>query len=863
MRFPLLGKHLHQQIVIPLMAASLAVAIVAIAIGVSELSKIISQWIDGNIKQTMTNVSAHFEDTRQLQSAHASLLAQDERLLQAVRGGDGIPSEFNNTLVTNFLVQVRPAVSHDNIMLLGKDGKVVASTGELGVAPGSTPFPQRYTRWTSLGMSYTTLAAVGNVETVTSFSRVGAGTDYTLVLSDRITEDLLASSFKGLGSAFVFLDENGRFVARYVDTGTVGSADAVQLRQRLVASDVDVKAALAQEGRTFQELPVGSARYRMLAQPIGFAGGEDPAGGRGYVLAVVSTNVEEQAGAATVRLIGFWSVLAVVTLTGFGVIVARRVSGPLANLSETARLVAEGDFSRKVPIVGSNELTDLAESFNQMTDSLKQRTESITKKVLELATLYEMSRALGSTLELDTLLDSVLDSAMRIFNVSTGYVVMKDRDTEQLVLKAWRGTGGTRPDERAVRSSMCEWVAREGRPLIFNPPYEGETGGGQTDDVTGATAALCVPLISNEGIIGAVTVGSREPGFRFTSDDVRLLSTIANHATIAVGNIELFSSLQDAYIATVRALAAAVDAKDPYTRGHSERVSEYAMAIAERLELSSEQRTALEMAAYLHDIGKIGIREEILGKPGRLTDDEMAQMRHHPLIGANILKPVAFPWAIAPIVRHHHEHWDGRGYPAGLRGEEIPLLARILTAADAYEAMTSDRPYRRGRSPEEAVAELKRCSGTQFDPRVVDAFMAVLKAEETDRKAMAAQLPEEVQGDEARAIFVAVCDGMLSSFRRLGGPRLSANLESELNRFFVAEEVPFSFSSGRLTAKWNGSIAREAEFQRMRATVASLADGMARTSGNSLVDGFYKDAIVNLSGRMRMLAETMQLYRKP
>jgi putative nucleotidyltransferase with HDIG domain len=457
----------------------------------------------------------------------------------------------------------------------------------------------------------------------------------------------------------------------------------------------------------------------------------------------------------------------------------------------------------------------------------------------------------------------VLDSAMRIFNVSTGYVVMKDRDTEQLRLSAWRGTGGTRPDDRAIRSSMCEWVAREGRPLIFNPPAEGEAGVGQIDDVTGATAALCVPLISNEGIIGAVTVGSREPGFRFTSDDVRLLSTIANHATIAVGNIELFSSLQEAYIATVRALAAAVDAKDPYTRGHSDRVSDYSMSIAERLDLSTEQRTALEMAAYLHDIGKIGIREEILLKPGRLSDDEMAQMRHHPLIGANILKPVAFPWAIAPIVRHHHEHWDGRGYPAGLRGEEIPLLARILTAADAYEAMTSDRPYRRGRSADEAVAELKRCSGTQFDPRVVDAFISVLKAEESDRKALAAQIPEEVQADEARAIFVAVCDGMISSFRRLGGPRLSANLESELNRYFLAEELPFSFSGGRLAAKWDGAVSREAELAQMRTVVSSLADVMARTSGNSLVDGFYIDSLATLSGRMRMLAEAMELYRKP
>ena len=173
----------------------------------------------------------------------------------------------------------------------------------------------------------------------------------------------------------------------------------------------------------------------------------------------------------------------------------------------------------------------------------------------------------------------------------------------------------------------------------------------------------------------------------------------------------------------VRALAAAVDAKDPYTRGHSDGVATYALRIGNALGFSPEQMIALEMAAYLHDIGKIGISEDILLKPGKLTDAEMSQMRHHPLIGANILKPVAFPWPIAPIVRHHHEHYDGAGYPAGLRTEEIPILARVLTVADSFEAMVADRPYRRGRSQQEAMLELRRCSGTQFDPRIVQVFL--------------------------------------------------------------------------------------------------------------------------------------------
>jgi putative nucleotidyltransferase with HDIG domain len=865
MRLSFFGRHLHNQIVMPLLAVSFVVALVATVVGVTELSRVIGTWVDGNIKQTMSSVSARFRDSRQLAEAHGSLIAEDARLRAAISGGYSGPGRrFDGREANRFLVQIRPAVNHDNLMLIDSSGTVVASTGQLGIPSGDRPLPPRYVRWTGLGMTFTSLVNLSGRDTMTTFQRVLGpdGEHWSLVISDVMDADRLGQLLGGLGSAFAYFDGDGKLVAKYIDPTGVSAEDVADLSAGLRADDPKVAAALVEQGRSLEDLAVHGRSYRMLARPVGFDPTLDPAEGRGSILAVVSTDVQDQAGTATVRLIAFWSIFAVIVLTSVGLFVAQRVSAPLAQLSNSAHLVAEGDFSHRVAVSGSNEVSALAESFNQMTDSLRQRTEGVTKKVLELATLYEMSRALGSTLDLNTLLDSVLDSAMRIFSVESGYVVLRDRNTERLELRAWRGTQGGRPDERALRNSMSEWVSREGRPLIYNPPLDGQ-GTRQIDNVTGATAALCVPLVSNEGVIGAVTVGSRDPAFRFTSDDVRLLSTIANHATIAIGNIELFSSLQEAYVSTVRSLAAAVDAKDPYTRGHSDRVAEYSLAVAEKLDLSTDQRVALEMAAYLHDIGKIGIREEILLKPGRLDDVEMEQMRHHPLIGANILKPVAFPWAIAPIVRHHHEHWDGAGYPAGLRGEEIPLLARILAAADACEAMTSDRPYRRGRTVEEAVEELRRCSGTQFDPRVVDAFVLVLREELERGGDVARRLVEEIQLDEARAIFVAICDGMLSSFRRLGGPRLSANLESELNRYFTAEGMPYSFSGGRLTGRWSNDTPRDRELQHMRTAVSILSTSMSRTSGHSLVDGFYSDALDGLSERMGQIAGAMELYSKP
>jgi putative nucleotidyltransferase with HDIG domain len=550
-------------------------------------------------------------------------------------------------------------------------------------------------------------------------------------------------------------------------------------------------------------------------------------------------------------------VVAVIVLVGLGGWVAYRVSGPLVELSAGARRIADGDFSTKVHVKNSSEIGELAESFNEMTDSLRERSESLTKKVLELATLYEMSRALGSTLDMEELLGSVLDSALRIFDLDLGYVALRDRDTDTLEVRAIRGSRGTDADG-AVRSSMSEWVVREGRPLIFNP--DANSSYEQIDTVTGAKAALCVPLMSSEGTIGSVTVGSSDARYRFNSDDVRLLSTIANHVTIAIGNIELFSSLQDAYLATVRSLAAAVDAKDSYTRGHSEYVAGYATLIAERLGLAHDQKIALEMAAYLHDIGKIGVSEDILLKPGRLSEGEMVQMRHHPLIGANILKPVAFPWAITPVVRHHHEAWDGSGYPAGLKGEEIPLLARILTVADSYEAITADRPYREGRSPREALAELEECAGTQFDRRIVAAFKEAILEELDGEEILLESTSESIAPEEARAIFSVLVDGVLSSFRKLGGPRLAINVEQELDAYLVAEPLPFRVSHGRITFSDDAVADLATEIGQMRRVLAQVEVIIGRLSGGTLVEHFFADALGDLTSRMQTLARELGLY---
>ncbi len=551
-----------------------------------------------------------------------------------------------------------------------------------------------------------------------------------------------------------------------------------------------------------------------------------------------------------------------VGVAGFAValIVGNASLASLGSLTDSARRVADGELDVRVDLGSRRDLVELSQAFNSMAVQIQQRTEDLTQKVDELTTLYETSRALGSTLDLDTLLDSTLDAAMRSFAVDSGYLVLRDSVSSDLRLRVWRGASDIAPDDRAVRSSMSEWVVRQGRPLIFNPSaVVGEVE--NVDAITGALAAVCVPLLSSDGVIGAIAVGSRDPHARFTGDDVRLLSTIANHLTVAIGNTELYASLQEAYLATVRSLAAAVDAKEPYMSGHSERVAVFARATAERLGLSHDQRTALEMAAYLHDIGKIGISGQILRKPGPLDEEETATMRHHPLIGANILRPVAFPWSIAPVVRHHHERYDGQGYPAGLRGEEIPILARVLAAADAYEAMVADRPYRTSMSQEGAIEELRRCSGTYFDPRVVEALIEVL--EDAGSEGVPLDPAADVDRYEARAVFVSVADGMLAAFRRLGGPRLTANLEASMGQWLAGHQPVFSLGAGHVSARWDRLASAEDELASMRATVGQLGELMAQVTGRSLVEHFYGEAIESLTGRLRASALVLELYRRP
>jgi putative nucleotidyltransferase with HDIG domain len=242
---------------------------------------------------------------------------------------------------------------------------------------------------------------------------------------------------------------------------------------------------------------------------------------------------------------------------------------------------------------------------------------------------------------------------------------------------------------------------------------------------SGFAASLMVPLVIADQPVGLVEVFDTRPR-RFDESECRHVRLLADHAGLVLRNARMAEDLERQHLATVAALAAALEAKDAYTGNHAQTIADLAVGVCEELGMAPSEIRAVRLGALLHDVGKIGIPESILNKPSRLTDDEFTVMKRHTVIGADIIAGIPGLTAVVALVRSSHERWDGRGYPDGLTGAEIHPGAAIIAVCDAFHAMTEDRVYRSAMSVEVAVAELRRCAGSQFMPAAVEALVAVL-----------------------------------------------------------------------------------------------------------------------------------------
>ncbi|HOT26668.1 MAG TPA: GAF domain-containing protein [Candidatus Ozemobacteraceae bacterium] len=356
--------------------------------------------------------------------------------------------------------------------------------------------------------------------------------------------------------------------------------------------------------------------------------------------------------------------------------------------------------------------------------------QDLNRKILELNTLHDIGRNLSVVLDIQRLLEMVVDQTSRVLGgVRSISLILYDEMTGKLHVRVHRGLSpeyAVRPIE--IGDGIAGKVFAKCEPLMIND-LPSDTP--QDSSAPSGRSSLCVPLIVKEHAIGVLSVSEKLSGEIFDDNDLSLLVTLASQISIALHNAKLYEDLEASYLSAVRALANSLDAKDAYTRGHSERVAAFSVEIGRRMGLKPEAIKNLQIGALLHDIGKIGISENIINKPARLTPDEYELIKTHPVRGANIIEPASFLKEKVPLIKHHHERFDGKGYPDGLSGDAIPLLARIVCVADSWDAMTSKRAYRNVVPKEQAVQELLKCAGTQFDPKIVAAFIEVLQDEKT------------------------------------------------------------------------------------------------------------------------------------
>lgn len=398
--------------------------------------------------------------------------------------------------------------------------------------------------------------------------------------------------------------------------------------------------------------------------------------------------------------------------------------------------------------MGNLQNPEIAESIRKIQGleyEIASVIQNMQEKVQQLELMNEFAALLNSSLDTELVREKALEATCKVLRCETASLLLVDEAKAELYWESALGAG--KALKNTVRlaiddRSIAGYVAMTGEGLIVNdvpndPRHSKKaafkTGGFVTRNM------ICVPLKAKDRVLGVLQAINRLPsiGARagsegdalFHEDERRILETLSHQVAIAIDNSRLYASVKKTFLDTVEALAEAIEKKDHYTGGHTKRVVYFTTCIAKYMDLTAEEQERIRLGAVLHDVGKIGIEDKILKKQAPLDDEEWKVMQKHPDIGFDIMSRVEGLKDVIGGMRYHHERWDGKGYPFGLRGEEIPLLARIISVADTYDAMVSTRPYRKGIDPKDAYNEIVKYRGTQFDPVVVDAFIEAFKKE--------------------------------------------------------------------------------------------------------------------------------------
>ncbi len=419
---------------------------------------------------------------------------------------------------------------------------------------------------------------------------------------------------------------------------------------------------------------------------------------------------------------------------------------PLNTADRTVAVLVFGEKKDGEPIVDGERrlLRYLGTSLNltldkqllasRFLDEAPGAKREIGRKAMEMETLFTVSQGLAEALETEKMLPTLLMMATGQFSTDRAVVLLRAADGG-FEVGAARGL-----DEDALHEltlpplGLADVVDAHAGPITAAALAEEveEADRRQLEPFDEQGIAALAPMRFKNRLIGIVGLGAKITGREFSADELRLLGALVNLAAVSTETARLLEKTKKNYGGLVRALISAIEAKDKYTRGHTERVTLYASALADEIGLREDQRQDLLFGAVLHDVGYLGVPEEVLRVPDGITEEQLAELRRHPLIGADILRGIPLLRNARDGVRYHHENYDGSGYPDGLAGEDIPLIARIIAVADAFDAMTTARRYRKAKTKEEALEEIAAGRGVQFDPAVTDAFARLLEAGRLD-----------------------------------------------------------------------------------------------------------------------------------
>jgi HD-GYP domain-containing protein (c-di-GMP phosphodiesterase class II) len=380
---------------------------------------------------------------------------------------------------------------------------------------------------------------------------------------------------------------------------------------------------------------------------------------------------------------------------------------------------------------GENEIVVLSRSFSAVTQRLEENVRSLklAQKTLH-AVMSKVGHGISNMQNIDTFLELILETMTSALNGKVSAILILNDNRTDMVVHSVYGTPYDPQKKLRVKlfeGSPLTKVLSEKRPTAVSGVFLQGDHDPLLKQLFGENL-LCAPLVCHDQTSGIMVLSRPDGNDDFSQEDMEMVFTLASQTAVAIENSKLNHDIEKTYFETISALALAVDAKDKYSHGHLDRVANHALKIGRQLGLDDEDLDTLRDASRLHDLGKIGVPDEILKKEGSLSDEEWVIMRRHPEIGESIIKPVRSLQHLCDPIRHHHEKLDGSGYPDGLKGDEISPLVRILSVADMYDALTTERPYRPQKSREEAI-NIMRSMKNQIDQDIVNIFVETLETE--------------------------------------------------------------------------------------------------------------------------------------